>query len=190
MSDQPTSALVDYEGWTTIETHGGPALRVRREQYDDGPTLVELFSALSPTSRYLRFSKAMDNPDPERVRREAERLAKLGPPVDTAWLAFADLPEQAAVAVAAVRYVRTEPGKAELALAVRDDWQRRGIGSALLLFACSHAQQDGVQRLTATFRSENKAIWALLRRSPYPVTWELEGPEVDAVIDLAGQPAD
>lgn len=189
MSDQPTSAPLGDESWTTIETHTGLPLYVRPEQPNDAPTLIELFSRLSPSSRYMRFSKALDNPDPEQVRREAERLARLGPPLDMAWLAFTDPPQQAAVAVAAVRYVRTKPDEAELAIVVRDDQQRRGIGSALLLFACRQARQDGIQRLAATFRSENKAIWALLRRSPYRVTWELEGPEVDAVIDLTGQPA-
>lgn len=91
--------------------------------------------------------------------------------------------------MAGVRYIRTQPGEAELAVSVRDDMQRLGIGSALLQLACTHAQEEGLQRLTAAFRSENRGIWALLRRSPYPVTWELDGAEVHAVIDLTAQPA-
>lgn len=173
--------------WTTLETASGMVLRVRAEQPGDGPVLVELFSHLSPSSRYLRFSKSMDNPDPRRVQQEAERLAQIGPPVDMAWLAFADLPDQPPVPVGGVRYDRTKPGEAELAVEVRDDMQQRGIGTALLRFACSHAQQEGLQRLTATFRSENRGIWALLKRSPFPVSWKLDGPEVNAVIDLTGQ---
>lgn len=173
--------------WTTLETTSGLALRVRPEQPGDGPVLVDLFSHLSPSSRYLRFSKSMDDPDPQRVQQEAERLAMLGPPVDVAWLAFADLPELAGAAVGAVRFVCTGPSEAELAVSVRDDMQRRGIGSALLNLACTAAQREGLQRLTATFRSENRGIWALLRRSPFPVSWQMDGPEVDAVIDLTGQ---
>lgn len=172
--------------WTTLETTSGLALRVRPEQSGDGAALVELFSRLSPSSRFLRFSKVLDHPDPQRVQREAERLAQLGPPTDMAWLAFADLPEADDGPVAAVRYVRTAPDEAELAIAVRDDVQQRGIGSALLLFACTQAQQDGIERLTATFRSENRGIWALLKRSPFPVSWEVDGPEINAVVDLTG----
>ena len=173
-------------GWTTLETTSGLVLRVRPEQPDDGPALVRLFSHLSPSSRFLRFSKVMDEPDPQRVQQEAERLARLGPPNDMAWLAFADSPEEAAVPLAVVRYVRTAPGEAELAIAVRDDMQRQGIGSALLLHACVQAQQDGLERLTATFRSENRGIWALLKRSPFPVSWTVDGPEISAVVDLTG----
>ncbi|HNS03381.1 MAG TPA: GNAT family N-acetyltransferase [Anaerolineae bacterium] len=175
--------------WITLPTASGLTLRVRPEQPGDGPALVDLFHHLSSSSRYLRFSKVMDDPDPRRVQQEAERLAQLGPPTDMAWLAFADLPDQPDAPVAGVRYIRTQPGEAELAVSVRDDMQRLGIGSALLQLACTHAQEEGLQRLTAAFRSENRGIWALLRRSPYPVTWELDGAEVHAVIDLTAQPA-
>lgn len=184
MSKLPSA---DNPTWTTLETTSGLPLRVRPEQPGDGPALVDLFSHLSPASRYLRFSKSMDNPDPQRVRQEAERLAQLGPPVDMAWLAFADLPDQTGAAVGAVRFVRTAPGEAELAVSVRDDMQRQGIGSALLNLACDAAQREGIQRLSATFRSENRGVWALLKGSPFPVSWELDGPEVNAVVDLTGQ---
>lgn len=184
----PTPTASNDNGWTTVETTGGVALRVRPEQPGDGPALVALFSHLSPSSRFLRFSKVMDQPDPQRVQQEAERLARLGPPTDMAWLAFADLIEPADVPVAVVRYVRTELGEAELAVAVRDDMQQRGIGSALLRFACTQAQQDGIQRLVATFRSENRGVWALLKRSPFPISWEADGPEINAVVDLTVQP--
>jgi GNAT superfamily N-acetyltransferase len=180
------SATTNNSGWTNLETASGLALRVRPEQAGDGPTLVALFSALSPSSRFLRFSKVMDEPDPQRVRQEAERLARLGPPTDMAWLAFADLLEMNGAPAAAVRYVRTEPGEAELAVAVRDDVQRQGIGTALLLFTCTQAQQDGIERLTATFRSENRGVWSLLKRSPFPVSWTIDGPEISAVVDLTG----
>lgn len=172
--------------WTILQTTSGLGLRVRPEQPGDGPALVELFSRLSPSSRFLRFSKVMDNPDPARVQQEAERLARTGPPTDMAWLAFADLPELNSGPAAAVRYVRTEPDEAELAVVVRDDMQRQGIGSALLLFACTQAQQDGIERLTATFRSENRGVWALLKRSPFPVSWTVDGPEISAIVDLTG----
>jgi GNAT superfamily N-acetyltransferase len=182
--------MTDDIDWANIETASGLVLRVRPEQPGDGPTLVELFSRLSPSSRFLRFSKVMDDPDPQRVQQEAERLARLGPPTDMAWLAFADLPEMNGTPVAAVRYVRTEPGEAELAVAVRDDAQRQGIGTALLLFTCTQAQQDGIERLTATFRSENRGIWSLLKRSPFPVSWTVDGPEISAVVDLSSPRTD
>lgn len=167
----------------------GLLVRVRPEQESDAPHLVNLFSSLSPDSRFLRFSKSMASPDPELVRREAERLSRLGPPHDMAWLAFADLPGQSDAPIAAVRFDAVAPGTAELAITVRDDVQRRGIGTALLAFACEQARRQGLQRLVAVFRSENKAIWSLVRHSPYPTRTRINGPEISAEIDLAAGPA-
>lgn len=171
--------------WTSLSTRTGLTLRVRRERVDDAPALVDLFRHLGAVSRFLRFGQILDHPDPERIQREAERMARLGPPLDMAWLAFADLPDQPNAPVAGVRYVRTAEDRAELAISVRDDVQRRGIGSALLPFLCRQARADGIRHLTATFRGENKGVWALLRHSPFPVERELDGPEVNVVIDLS-----
>ncbi len=170
-----------------FSTRDGLSVRVRPEVAGDAPYLVDLFNRLGPDSRYLRFSKSMVNPDPERVRAEAERLTRLGPPQEMAWLAFADLPEQPNAPVGGVRYVMTSADSAELAISVRDDLQRRGIGSALLKFACQQARQQGLHTLTAVFRSENKAIWSLVRHSPFPATTVINGPEISLRIDLFGQ---
>ena len=115
------------------------------------------------------------------MREEAERLAQLGPPRDMAWLAFADLPDQPDAPIAGVRYDRVSADTAEIAISVRDDMQRRGIGSELLRFICEKAREEGFRRLVATFRAENCGVWALFKHSPYPVTREIHGAEVDAV---------
>jgi acetyltransferase len=126
----------------------------------------------------------MDDPDLERVRAEAERLAELGPPRDMAWLAFADLPGEPNEPIAGARYDRVSADTAEIAISVRDDMQQRGIGSELLKFIIEQARQQGFRRLVATYRAENRGIWAMLKHSPYPVTSEVHGGEVDAAIDL------
>lgn len=169
-----------------FQTKSGLAVRVRPEQPGDADLLLRLFEHLGPQSRYLRFSKTLANPDPDLVRREAERLAQAGPPVDMAWLAFADLPDAPNEPVAAARYVllSDDPESAEVAISVRDDMQRQGIGSTLLKFVAEHARQRGLKRLVATFRQENRAVWSLLRHAPYRVTWKISGPQVDADIDL------
>ena len=170
----------------TFSAGNGMAVRIRAEQPEDAPHLIDLFAHLSDTSRYLRFSKVMTDPDPERIRQEAERLASLGPPADMAWLAFADLEGEPGATVGGVRYVRTGDDSAELAISVRDDMQRQGIGTELLRYACDRAREEGLAHLTATFRSENKAVWSLTRHSPYPTTIKVRGPETTVTIDIQG----
>lgn len=186
--DQGSAQTSETRGWHTIVTRDGLEVRLRPERPDDVPHLLDLFENLGPTSRYMRFSKALTNPDPERVRFEAERLARLQPPEEMGWLAFADLPGQPNVPVAGARYVRQSADTAELAISVRDDMQRRGIGSQLLRFLQEQARADGIRTVIANFRSDNKAVWRLVRHSRFPVTLQLRGPEVTAVIDLSEPP--
>lgn len=181
----PDAAIV----WHVFYARDGLEVRVRPELPSDAANLIDLFGHLSPNSRYLRFSKSMVSPDPQRVQQEAEHLVELQPPKDVAWLAFADLPGQPDTPIAGVRYTRLDGDTAELAIVVRDDFHRRGIGTELLKFLTEQARRDGIRELVATFRTENRAVWELLKHSPYPVKREIHGPEVDAVIDLMAEPA-
>src|SRR5258708_28963875 len=74
-------------------------------------------------------------------------------------VAYAAFTQRETAIVGVVRYVRSAEaeGSAELALAVADDWQRRGLGSALLSIAVDRARQAGLSSLTATLLSENRA---------------------------------
>lgn len=174
--------------WHRFRTDDGLEIRVRQERPEDGHILVDLFQNLGPTSRYNRFAKVLGAPDPARVAQEAERLARLEPPHDVAWLAFADLPDQVDTPVAAARYMRRSPEVAELGVVVRDDLQNRGVGSQLLNYVLQQAKADGICEIVGTFQSNNHAIWRLLSYSPFHVTWHMEGPQVDVVIHLQPRP--
>jgi ribosomal protein S18 acetylase RimI-like enzyme len=76
------------------------------------------------------------------------------------------------------------PGIAELSIAVRDDFQNAGIGSALLTYVAKQARAHGIRTLVATFNTSNRAIWSLLRRTPYRYRTEVHGPEVSLEIYL------
>ncbi|MEA3334422.1 MAG: GNAT family N-acetyltransferase [Chloroflexota bacterium] len=167
-----------------FEADDGTRIWVRPERPDDAPLLVDLFEHLSDQSRFQRFSKVLDRPDRERVMVEADRLAERIPPEEYAWLAFADLPDQQAAPIAAARLAKVADDTAEVAVVVRDDLQLRGIGSRLLNYVLDQARIHGMNRLTATFRSDNRAVWRLLGYSPYHVTWEMHGTQVDVIIHV------
>jgi L-amino acid N-acyltransferase YncA len=62
-------------------------------------------------------------------------------------------------------------GQAEMAVAVADAWQHRGVGRALLEGAVRWAEANGVDRLTASIRWSNPAIAGLLRSVHRRVTF-------------------
>ncbi|MDW8318629.1 MAG: GNAT family N-acetyltransferase [Anaerolineae bacterium] len=171
--------------WRTYQTRTGLKVKVRPLTPGDVDHLVNLFEHLSPQSRYFRFNEPLENPDPELVRREAAALAQVDPERGRAWIAFADLPGEPNAPIAGFRFMRTpDPQVAEVSIAVRDDLQRQEVGTRLLLYLAKEARAAGIARLVGTFHTNNRGVWGLLAKSPYPVTTTVHGPETDVVVDL------
>ena len=62
------------------------------------------------------------------------------------------------VIVGGGRYIVFEPGRAEMAFVVIDDWQGRGIGTILLRHLIEIGRNAGLQELTAEVLPENAAM--------------------------------
>jgi acetyltransferase len=71
--------------------------------------------------------------------------------------------------VAVVRYVELgdEPGVAEIAATVADEWQGRGLGSALLWQLTETARSAGYSALRASVLATNKRSIAMLLRAGF-----------------------
>jgi hypothetical protein len=67
--------------------------------------------------------------------------------------------------VGVTRFVRSQvdPAVAELAIAVVDDWQGRGLGTALLHQLAARASEEGVKRFSASVLEGNRRMLDLLR---------------------------
>lgn len=168
----------------TFLTPEGLLVGLRAINSSDARYLVDLFNHMGPESRYLRFNISLRNPDPNLVWSEARRLTQIDPERDGAWLAFADMPEDPETAVAGARYVRLDETTAEASLAVRDDMQRKGIGTGLLWFLVEKAQQAGIRKLVATVQRGNRPLWNILKRSPFLLEYESEGSSSTITVHL------
>ncbi len=69
--------------------------------------------------------------------------------------------------IGAGRYIVIQPGTAELAFAVIDEYQGQGIGTALLKHLVIIARESGVQQLIAEVLPENAAMLAMFRKSGF-----------------------
>jgi RimJ/RimL family protein N-acetyltransferase len=90
--------------------------------------------------------------------------------------------------IAVARFVRLadEPTTAEAAIVVADDWQRRGVGSALTDELAEQARRSGIARFTATMASDNEAAHRLMRRLTTHLERKHTGHGVsELVLDLA-----
>jgi ribosomal protein S18 acetylase RimI-like enzyme len=80
--------------------------------------------------------------------------------------------------IAIARLARTGPKRAEIAFAVADTYQHRGIGSALAAELLADARAAGITQITALASSDNPAALALLRRTANVTDVRFEGPEL------------
>ena len=147
----------------------GRSLIVRPLRHGDVRTVVAVFARLGDESRRARFNGAK----PCLSRADLRQLAA----VDSTHhelVAYAGGDPQP---VAIARLVR-DGRSAEIAFAVADDSQNRGIGSALASELLADARAAGITEITAIASSTNSAAVALLRRTANVLDVRLEGPEL------------
>jgi ribosomal protein S18 acetylase RimI-like enzyme len=147
----------------------GRGLGVTARPLRDGDvrTVKRLFDGLSERSRRLRFN----GPKPQLSRSELEQLAT----VDTEHQAVVAYVEDEPIGIA--RLVRAD-GDAEIAFAVVDEYQRRGIGSALLSDLFARARTAGITEVTALVSSSNPGALALIRGLTRILAIRYEGSDV------------
>jgi N-acetylglutamate synthase-like GNAT family acetyltransferase len=71
-----------------------------------------------------------------------------------------------------------DPRVAEIAVAVADDWQQAGVGTALLRELTALAAAVGITHVRAVVKLENRPSLSLVRRALRVVTRRIEGGEL------------
>lgn len=175
---------------TPLETPRG-LVRVRFLTPDDGALLVDLIKRLSPESRYYRFHVPVEFHSDEDLWARIPPYLAVDQQNHVALVALVQEGEQEA-AIAVVRFAR-QPGEeeAEVAVVVRDDWQRLGIGRRLVMQAVDVARALGIKRLSAWVQPGNRQALRLAAALPYRTEHRFEGGESHVVLHIAEpQPAE
>lgn len=142
---------------TLVELNDGSQVLIRPVHGDDAPLLEEGFSRLSTESRRLRFLTDKPRLSPAEVRYFTHVDHH-----DHEAIGARDATDGRGVGIA--RYIRDRqnPEVAEVAVAVVDEWQRRGLATELLKRLFVRAHDEGIRRFTALVAEDNGAIPALL----------------------------
>src|SRR3954469_15247948 len=152
----------------------GSVLRLRSPEVDDEQPIKAFFDALSPESRYTRFHGAGRTDTVSRDYAAADGdarvalLARLGDRV-----------------VAVAGYDRlNEPGAAEVAFAVADDMQGRGLATRMLEQLAEVAADRGVRRFDAEVLSDNRAMLHVFASAGFDVRRESAFGEAHLELDI------
>ncbi|RME97935.1 MAG: GNAT family N-acetyltransferase [Chloroflexi bacterium] len=149
----------------TFKTRSGQIVTLRFICPDDAPLLADFFDRLSYESRRLRFHLYTTKISKARIWDEARKLSDLNPQLQVAIAATIFEPDRTEQIVGVARFVRATPAatEAEVAVVVRDDFQRKGLGKHLLLKLAEHAREMGVTHFTAWVLAENVRLMKLIR---------------------------
>ena len=156
----------------TLVLRDGSTLTVRPIVPDDEPKLARFFSQLSLESRVFRFFAAVANAD-----ASVKRMVDVDYTTRYGIVALSGVEQDI---VGHAMYVAIGPTSAELALAVADQYQGRGLGTILLGQLAEAAASAGIQVLEAVVRPENHRMLEVLRESGFPVQSRSEPGEVHA----------
>ncbi|BCJ57680.1 GNAT family N-acetyltransferase [Micromonospora endophytica] len=150
----------------TVVLPDGAELTVRPAVADDLAAVVELHERCSARTRQRRYLAGGALPSPARLRRLLE------PARGVTLIAATTGSDGAAESVVAMAHLLAEGDEAELALLVRDDWQRRGLGSTLLRRLTRQAESAGYAAMVLHVQADNTPMLRTLRRLARPTRVE------------------
>jgi acetyltransferase len=173
----PTQYVKTFEGSDQQE------YTLRPIRPEDEPKMVQFHEKLSEQSVYLRYFRAFQLSQ----RVEHERLTRI---------CYVDYDRQIALViehtnpkteaseiVAVGRLTRLpNPEEAEFAMLVRDDYQRKGLGTQLLQNLLDFGRNEGIRRVVAYMLPENKGMINISEKLGF--RFEKDEDVLKAIIDL------
>ena len=180
---QPPASLPDRypSAWIEpVRLKDGTQVLIRPIRPEDAPRLQAGFAHLSPRSIYLRFLE----PYKQLPDKLARQFAEVDYQTQMALVAEVETAgKDRLVGVARYAFVNgVGKQRAESAIIVGDDFQRRGLGTLLMDRLTGYAVSNGVDAFVATVHHTNGEILNFIKRSGLttnrrmiePGVWEIE----------------
>lgn len=157
----------------------GTAVQVRAVRAADAPAMLAAVGRMSEESVVRRFFAPRNGFTDEEVARFVEVDGRRQVAL------VAEIPSSAGgTVIGGARYIVLEPGVAELACAVEDGWQGRGVGTVLLRHLGALARAAGVREIRADVLAENLPMLRLLRGIGLPLAQTRESGAVHLTLTL------
>jgi ribosomal protein S18 acetylase RimI-like enzyme len=165
---------------TTLLLPDGAELLIRPATVDDADAVRRLHDRCSPASRQGRYLSGAVGPSDGQLRRLLAPVGGLTLVAVRHDPGGADHDE----IVVAMANLLAEGDLGEVALLVEDDWQRRGIGTAMTRRLMAYAGRTGFGALVAHARADNTAILRTLRRVGATGEPDRDGPMVSVTLPV------
>jgi len=157
----------------------GSTAAIRIACPEDRAALRAFFTGLSPASKARRFFSATLPPDDLIAS-----LCKFADPRSQITLIITRTREGAPHIIAAGSYQRINENTTEVAFAVDDAFQGKGLGTILLERLALLAVRNGIVRFWAVTHPDNLVMRDVFRESGFPVQEKLEGGEMEVELSV------
>jgi len=151
---------------TSMVLDNGTLISFRAMNPTDEPGARDLFYSLSQETVYYRYMQYL-----KRIpRKQLQNFVYVDHRNEVA--VVGTLPEAHGEEIIAIGryYLEQKTNRAEVAFVVRDEWQRRGIGSFVMQHLANIAKRNGIAGFTAEVMRDNKAMQAVMNHSGLKVT--------------------
>ena len=167
--DVPEIGVVYPSHWTTTHTFPG-SVRVlfRPIKSTDEDLMKDLFYRLSEQSVYQRFFESLRSM-PHRDLVHFVHVDFLNEMAIVGVVQSPDQPEREEIVAVGRYFMNRSTSIAEVSYIVRDDYQRRGIGSFLIRYLARIARNSGVEGFVAEILPDNLAAMKVLHKIGLPV---------------------
>jgi GNAT superfamily N-acetyltransferase len=167
--------------FSSVETlRDGRRVEIRALRHEDRNGLEEAVSRASAESLRRRFFSARRH----FSEQELEFFSNIDLVNHVALVVVAD-DGGGPVIVGAGRYIVLEPGRAEVAFALVDEYQGQGIGAALMRHLAAIARDAGLKELIAEVLPENMAMLNVFGKSGLHPTTRREADIMHVTLQLS-----
>jgi acetyltransferase len=162
-----------YEEWITLKD--GAAVFLRPIKPADGLLILDLFKSLSRETIYFRFLTHLEKLQPEMVKQ----LVEIDYESHFALAAIITENTKESI-IGTCRYiVKENTDHAELTVVLRDDWQRKGLGKAMVTRVVNIARSKGLASIEILLDYRNEGMKRIFASLGYPVSYE------PSILDIA-----
>ena len=163
--------MIDAANYLAIETlRDGRTITIRAQRPDDLDGWRAALACTSAKTLYHRFFAVKR----EISDKEANYFLDIDFVKQVALVAVAE-EDRRPTLIGGGRYIVIEPGKAEASFALIDDYQARGIGSALMRHLVAIGREAGLRELVAEVLSDNLPMLRVFERSGLVMSTRREG---------------
>src|SRR5215831_7627766 len=171
------SGLAIYSAFETLRD--GRRVEIRALKPDDRAGLVAAVARSSPETLYRRFFAVKRH----FTEPEVEFFLHVDFVNHVALVAVVDEGGRPMI-VGGARYVIVEPGQAEVAFTVVDQYQGQGLGSALMHHLAVIGRSAGIKELIAEVLPDNIPMLKVFEKSGFPVSVKREPGVVHVSVQL------